>query len=671
MRLTTFVGRSQEMRDLRRLLSSTRLLTLTGAGGCGKTRLALEAAAQVLSEYRDGVWLVNLAALSDEKLVTQTAASVLKLQEAPNRRLEEVFRDFVGHRQLLLILDNCEHLITSCAQLAEALLQAGAGVRILTTSREALGVPGEMIWRVPSLSLPAPGQLLPVEDLLGFEAIRLFSDRARGVVPGFHVTDANCAAVVEICHRLDGIPLAIELAAARLKVLSLDQINARLKDRFRLLTGGSRTALARQRTLEATVDWSYELLTEAERQLMCRLSVFAGGWTLEAAEEVCSGNGIEEEETLDLLSHLVDKSLVNIDEWSECKRDRAQPSIEADVVGNRRYRFLETVRQYARERLLRSGDSERLRDLHFAFFLDLARRAEPELQKADQVLWLNRLQLEHDNLRSALDWALSGSRQDDHAQELAAALWWFWTKRGYFTEGRDWLQRALALDRRQSPRLRIKILVGLVLMMSFAGNFADRGAVDGELAALARDSEDLWAVALARFARTGMAIQSEELPTDSTPAGQLAVESHAAAVAAGDLWLESVGLMFLGLCAMFGGDYDRASLLYDQCVERCRPTGDKWLLSIGLHNAAVVRVRQGQCAQADVLAAEAILLNRELSEHRGTAWCLEALQTRRRLKASTSVRPVCGALRTRSWRVSTHDCRQPNDRLGIPIFRAL
>jgi non-specific serine/threonine protein kinase len=273
---------------------------------------------------------------------------------------------------------------------------------------------------------------------------------------------------------------------------------------------------------------------------------------------------------------------------------------------------------------LRSGDSERLRDLHFAFFLDLARRAEPELQKADQVLWLNRLQLEHDNLRSALDWALSGSRQDDHAQELAAALWWFWTKRGYFTEGRDWLQRALALDRRQSPRLRIKILVGLVLMMSFAGNFADRGAVDGELAALARDSEDLWAVALARFARTGMAIQSEELPTDSTPAGQLAVESHAAAVAAGDLWLESVGLMFLGLCAMFGGDYDRASLLYDQCVERCRPTGDKWLLSIGLHNAAVVRVRQGQCAQADVLAAEAILLNRELSEHRGTAWCLEA-----------------------------------------------
>jgi predicted ATPase len=365
VQLTTFIGRDREIEDIQQLLSTTRLLTLTGAGGCGKTRLALEVAAQLRTEYRDGVWLVDLAPLSDANLVTQTAASVLRLQEGPNRSLIEMLTDFVRHRHLLFVLDNCEHVIGSCAQLSEMLLQAGADVRILATSREALGVPGEAVWRVPSLSLPAAGQSLAVEDLLSFEAVRLFSERARSVAPEFRLNDNNAATVVEICGRLDGIPLAIELAAARLKVLSLDQINSRLKDRFRQLTGGSRTAMARQRTLEATVDWSYELLTDAERRLMCRLSVFAGGWTLEAAEEVCSGDGIERGETLDLLAHLVDKSLVNVDK---------------DAEGTRRYRFLETVRQYARERLLRFGDAERPRDVHFGFFLNFARRIEPELQ---------------------------------------------------------------------------------------------------------------------------------------------------------------------------------------------------------------------------------------------------------------------------------------------------
>src|SRR5262249_42839046 len=239
-----------------------------------------------------GVWLVDLAPLSESNLVLQSTGSVLKLQEGPNRTLQQVLCDFVRHRHLLLVLDNCEHLIASCAQVADTLLQASTNLRILATSREALGVPGETVWRVPSLSIPEPGQTLSTEQSLRYEAIDLFEERARAVAPSFKVTPGNIAAVSEICQRLDGIPLAIELAAARLKMLSVEQINDRLKDRFRLLTGGSRTAMARQRTLEATVDWSYELLTETERQLMCRLSVFAGGWTLDAAEDACSGNGI-------------------------------------------------------------------------------------------------------------------------------------------------------------------------------------------------------------------------------------------------------------------------------------------------------------------------------------------------------------------------------------------
>jgi predicted ATPase/predicted Ser/Thr protein kinase len=642
VQLTTFIGRNQAIADVQQLLSTTRLLTLTGAGGCGKTRLALEVGAQVRSEYRDGIWLVDLAPLSDPNLVTQTAASVLRLQEGPNRSFIEMLTDFVRHRHLLFLLDNCEHVIGACAQFSEMLLQAGADVRILATSREALGVPGEAVWRVPSLSLPAAGQSLAVEDLLSCEAIRLFSERARSVAPQFRLTDNNAAAAVEICDRLDGIPLAIELAAARLKVLSLDQINGRLKDRFRLLTGGSRTAMARQRTLEATVDWSYELLTVAERRLMCRLSVFAGGWTLEAAEEVCSGDGIEKEETLDLLSHLVDKSLVNVDE---------------DSGGTRRYRFLETVRQYARERLLRSGDSERLRDLHFAFFLNFAHRIEPELQRVNQVFWLNGLQIEHDNLRSALDWGLSASRNNDDGQELASALSWFWTKRAYFSEGRNWLGHALATDRRRSRRLRIRMLVGLLHTMIFCGHWDNVESIDEELLTLACDNDDLWAVAQARFVRAGVAIMHDDLQSDSARAMQLANEALDTAIAAGDLWVQGISFMFLGLCAMFGGDHERATPLYERALERIRPTGDKWLVSIVLNNAAWARVMQRDHAQAKVLAAESLQLNLELCDQRGIAWCFLTFA----VAAAVQAQPARAA---RLWAASDAIMKSVNSRLS-------
>ena len=326
--LTSFVGRDREFSEIERLIASTRLLTLTGAGGCGKTRLALRVAAASLPRFKDGAWVVELAPLSEAKLVTQSVATVLGVREGSTRSLRDSVLQHLRHRHILLVLDNCEHVIGACAELAEALVRGAPHLRILATSREGLGISGETVRYVPPLSLPDTSQSLSPEALLECEAARLFVERAAAVDPSLTIDRHHVATIANICHRLDGIPLAIELAAARVNVLSVEQINLRLEDRFRLLTGGSRTSVARHRTLEGTVDWSYDLLSESERRVLSELSVFFGGWSLEAAEEVCSGDGVEKGEVLDLLSHLVGKSLV---------------VVEDDGRGARRYRYLETV----------------------------------------------------------------------------------------------------------------------------------------------------------------------------------------------------------------------------------------------------------------------------------------------------------------------------------------
>jgi non-specific serine/threonine protein kinase len=400
--------------------------------------------------------------------------------------------------------------------LVEPLLRAAPNLHVLATSREGLGIAGETVWRVPSMAVPASSDVLAPETLQQYEAVRLFADRAVAVMPAFATTESNAATVVEICRRLDGIPLAIELAAARLNVLSVDQISVRLNDRFRLLTGGSRTAVARQRTLEATIDWSYDLLSETERTVLCRLSVFPGGWTLEAAEDVCAGDGIDQDTMLELLSHLVDKSLIIVD---------------AEAGGERRYHFLETVRQYGRERLVRSGDAERVRDRHLSFFSELVRRAEPELQKADQVSWLNRLQREYDNVRSALDWCLERS---DTGLELAAALTWFWIKRGYFAEGRQWLERAL-LATESSGRLRAKALNSLSCMAVFQADYATTLTRADESIAIGRKSGDLRSTAHSLFLQGVVAVQRGDLEQIAS----LAAESQTAAIASHDLWVQA------------------------------------------------------------------------------------------------------------------------------------
>ena len=388
---SSFVGREREILEVEFELATSRLLTLTGVGGSGKTRLAMEVARGLVDAYPDGVWLVELAPLSDEVLMLKAVAETLEVPERLQEPLTDTLADVLRDRQLLLVLDNCEHLLEAAALLADALLDSCPRVRILATSREGLRVEGEARWLVPPLSVPERGRSLSSEKLEGYESVRLFVERARERDPIFSLSSANALTVAEVCKWLEGIPLAIELAAARVGTLSLEQILERLTDALGLLTRGGRTAVPRQQTLKGTLDWSYDLLFEPERALFRRLSTFAGGWTLEASEAVGSGGSVAEDEVVDLLSGLVEKSLV---------------VAEGDGQGGVRYRLLEPIRQYALEKLEESGEVEAAKRAHAEYFLDLAEEAEPELFGPRDVEGLDRLESEHDNIRAALSWAL-------------------------------------------------------------------------------------------------------------------------------------------------------------------------------------------------------------------------------------------------------------------------
>jgi predicted ATPase/class 3 adenylate cyclase len=425
--LTSFIGREKEAADVDQLLANTHLLTLIGPGGTGKTRLSLQVAADVLHSYPHGVWFIELAPVSDPSSVAAAVLSALNLPAEVHRPAIEMLCDYLRDKEALLILDNCEHLVEACAKLVDRLLHAAPKLRILASSREALGIAGEVSYRVPSMGLPDINQLPSLDSLSQYEAVRLFIDRARAAQPSFNVTNENAPAVAQICHRLDGIPLALELAAAKVRALSVDQIAKRLDDRFRLLTGGSRTALERHQTLRATLDWSYNLLPEHEQFLFRRLSIFITGWTLEATEYVCADETIKSEDIFDLLEQLVNKSLVIAEAWQS----------------ETRYRMLETMRQYANEKLIEAGESERLRDRHLNYYLHLAETAEPHLIRPEQLEWLDRLEADHDNLRTALEWSLSDERPE-RALRLTAALGRFWVLHCHWIEGIRWVERALA-----------------------------------------------------------------------------------------------------------------------------------------------------------------------------------------------------------------------------------
>jgi predicted ATPase/class 3 adenylate cyclase len=606
IQLTTFIGREHEIEDVKRLLSKTRLLTLMGAGGAGKTRLAIQVAADLIEEFQKGVWLVELAPLADPTLVVQAVATTFQVREAAGRALLDLLVDYLQPKSLLLVLDNCEHLVAACAQLATALLRACPNVKILATSREALAIAGETTHQVPPLSRPDPRRLQSLEQLAQFEAVRLFVERAVHSQPRFALTDANAKAVAHICHRLDGIPLAIELAAARVRVLTPDQIGARLDDRFRLLTGGSRTGLLHHQTLRAAMDWSYDLLSEGERTLLRRLAVFAGGFHYDAVEAICTDGSVEALAVLDLLTYLVDKSLV----------------VAEGLNGDIRYRLLETIRQYGLERLQESGEVAAVRGRHLDWYLGLAERAEPELQGPDQKGWLSQLEMEHDNLRAALEWAKMEERGAEAGLRLAGALHRFWAMRGYLSEGREWLEGAVS--RSQGPsKARAKAIYGAGALGFVQGDYGRAEALCEQSLALYRELGDKFGIALSLNVLASLHMYRG----DYGRAIALLEQSLALCRELDHRWLIAATLSTLARTLRPRGDYERAKALLEESLILWRQTGDKWGLARSLHSLGVVARLQGDFARARVLHEESLALYRELGHKVDLADALLSLGT--------------------------------------------
>lgn len=562
-----FVGREKDLKAIAALLvdPAGRLVTLVGPGGIGKTRLSLQVATELLPHYESGAWIVELAAIDDPTLVSLAVASALGLRESPDRPLLEALVTHLQPRRLLLVLDNCEHLLGACGQLVHDLLASCPKLNILATSREPLHIAGETTWAVPPLELPDLANLPPLQDFVRYEAVTLFIDRAERVFPLFAVTEQNAPSIAEVCHRLDGLPLPIELAAAWVRVLSVAQIVDRLDDRLALLARGDRTAPARQRTLEATLDWSYDLLSRPEQVLFQRLSVFAGGFDLQAAEAVCSGNGLEPEEVLDLLSQLVDKSLVMV----ERRKDQA-----------RRCRLLETVREYATMRLEASGEWADLRRRHLGWCLALAERSRPYLWGAADRASFVRLESEEDNLRAALQWSFE-SGAGDEGLRLAAALGWYWYVRANLQQGRHWLKLALAASEGAPAASRASAL-----------NAA------GALAVLQGDHE-----------RATVLLQE---------AVQLDCASQCSRVAA---W----SLQELGLAAHFGGRYARAQQRFADSMSLFREMDDEVGIASALLYQGITSHYQGDHARAAALLEESLPSLQDAGDAVGTARALTGL----------------------------------------------
>jgi predicted ATPase/class 3 adenylate cyclase/Tfp pilus assembly protein PilF len=556
---TRLIGREKELETLQNLLSRAHLVTLTGVGGTGKTRLALQAAAELPERSGDGVWLIELAPLADPALLPLCMMGVLGLREEQGRSPLQVLASYLKSRDMLLILDNCEHLVEACALLVNQLIRTCPQVHWLATSREPLGIAGEQIFRVPSLHTPSPKET-GLATLAESEAVQLFVERAALIQPAFTLTEANAQTLADICRKLDGIPLAIELAAARAKVLSVEQILSKLRDRFRLLTGGSRVALERHQTLQAVVDWSYDLLNEQEQHLFYGLSVFAGGFTLEAAVAVC-GEGWDEWETLDLLTHLIDKSLLTFEERGE------------------RYKMLETLRQYGQELLERRGERDTIRDRHLAYFLNLAGKVAPNPASAGQTGWFRLLAMEHDNLRVALDWA---SGHDSEAWlRLVNAMGYFWDMHGSWSEGRKLLECAME-EQSSTPetvRARASLLAG-------------------------------WAA----FRQS-----------DYEAAQNLSEACLALSRQLGDQKTSARALGTLGAVASHQGNYERAQSLFEESLAIYKETGDEQGAATALMNMGNIAFEQGNYAQAQNLYEETLAIRRKIHDERGTALILANL----------------------------------------------
>jgi len=646
---TSFIGREKELTEILRLLDGNRLVTVTGPGGVGKTRLAIESSKKLFDKIKDGVYWVELGAINDETLIPQAIARALGVLEIPSSSLEELIFNFINQKELLLVLDNCEHLIGGCAQVADRLLGSCPNLKILATSREALGLEGEMIWPVPILPLPVAQHISLVDLLMEYDGIRLFVERASAVKPDFRLNEQNARFVVQVCQRLDGMPLAIELAAVRTRMMSVGEIAKHLDDRFTLLTTGSRTAFSRHRTLRAAIDWSYELLSETERILFYRLSIFTGGFNLDAAEEVAAGGKLEKTKIIDLLGQLINKSLVMVRQRTE------------DPASETRYEMLETIRAYARERLDESGEGDQVRRRYRDFFVAFAEDAAPKLKGAQQLNWLERLEAEHDNLRSVLAWMLE-TKDAAATLGLAEKLFYFWDRRSYLSEGRLWLERGLAIVNESTPtslhaeaffqaawlaRAQGDLITahksieesialwqtsgtggrqGLSLAKVLLGIlYYDEGDpikalnLTEDSVVYFRKQKDMWNLAwsLSKLARI---VRDQE---DYAMARLYLEESVALWRQLEDAWGLGDALLSLGLVAYRQGIYAMAYSLFEEDLMIQRKLGNKGMIAYSIHNSGLVILAQGDIDKARPFFDHDLVLFREVGDQRGIALALQ------------------------------------------------
>jgi non-specific serine/threonine protein kinase len=693
--LTSFVGRVREINAVRRLLATAPLVTLSGAGGSGKTRMALQVARQLSDSFADGVYFVELAPLQDQALAARAVAAALGVRELPGRSLLQTLQDAVRATQLLLLLDNCEHLLDACARLVDGLLQVGTGLRVLATSREPLKVAGEVTWPLAPLTYPETSSNVAKIDLERFEATRLFVERARARQPDFVASDVDVSAIVSTCQRLDGLPLAIELAAARLTALSCAQIATRLDEALPLLTTGVRTAPARHQTLRATVDWSHALLTPAEQRVFRRLSVFAGGWSLEAAESICrtDGSTTSGNNVLDVLERLVDKSLV----------------VREDLAGERRFRFLETVRQYAAERLAEAGEENLMRSRHLSWTVEMV----VELSGDGTTVVISsyafaRLEQEYDNIRSALRWSIDAA-EIETGLNLGAALYQFWYIHGHYSEGIACLTELLAHPKGRRPRLqRLSAMLGRPTLAILQGRYAEAQewlaeslALADELGELDQKSNALHQLGLvAKFRgepalaraynaqvlqikrevgnKLGYVLALVELGKQDLVSG----DNAAAAVHGQEMltlaraekqfaWGEAGALLVLGSVAHLQGKPGRAQLLLDKSLTLYRQLGHPQGISFSLTALGVLALDTGKPSRARDYFLEGLSLAHRAGEALLIARLIEelgGLSARRQPRRAATLAGAAAAQRQMLGASASDPESSPRDRARIETW---